>query len=140
VQRALARQGLVLASRNDGDGALKLLAQEAICRRIGNKKRLAETLLLQATLNSKYPHDLAAATKFAAEHEQICRELGAQPELATGFQVQADLLAQQGNRAKLFTRSIHGLATRRAYCPRSSCPHPRACRLAMRCCSSCRSC
>ena len=40
---------------------LELLAQqEAICRRIGNRNSLAQSLLLQATLTLKYRHDPAA--------------------------------------------------------------------------------
>jgi tetratricopeptide (TPR) repeat protein len=42
LQNALSRQALIFASRNDGDGALKLLEQQTIiCRRICDKKALA---------------------------------------------------------------------------------------------------
>ena len=54
-------------------------------------------MLLQATLRSKFRRDPAAALTLVREHEQLCRELGAKPELASGYLIQADLLAQQND-------------------------------------------
>jgi tetratricopeptide (TPR) repeat protein len=93
---ALWYQSLLSVTRQDGDGALKLLAQhEVICRRIGDKKSLALSLRLQAETTAGYRGDFAAALKLLQAHEQVCAELGDKLDTATGLLLQADLLMEQ---------------------------------------------
>ena len=105
LQNALSSQALVYASRQEDETALRLLEQqEVICRRIGRKRRLAQSLLLQASLTSKSRSDFVKATKQIQEHEQLCRELDDKPALAMGYLFQSHLLVLQDDKVGALAR------------------------------------
>jgi len=94
---SLGNQGIILKTKGDLDGAMKLYKeQEQICRELGFKPGLQTSLINQANiLYIRSDHE--GAIKLYEESEQICRELGNKDTLQASLGNQANILYFRGD-------------------------------------------
>ncbi|MCX6844512.1 MAG: tetratricopeptide repeat protein [candidate division WOR-3 bacterium] len=96
-QASLVGQALILFSRGDLDGAMKLYKeQERICHELGNQGGLQASLGNQALILYS-SGDLDGAMKLHKEQERICRELGNKDGLHRSLGHQALILKAHGD-------------------------------------------